>query len=264
MIDQAGTFDPLAIGLPGLSARGARRSRRFSIQTKGGLKLACAWRGWTLKRAEALVITHNFFLPSHASNSRPAIRGLLGWRRLSGKLVSTLALTPALSPRRGRNGCRVFRESSRWTGHTGGRMVKECAKEKPSPWGEGWVRESNKTNLSLSGCTLKRRERRAPSLDCPRQNNAFGGHSYLPSVAGEAHSASATVAAGILPAVEPVLPARRKCLHRHQRLVIRQQPGGFTVLPGRQDAALYGRQGCPPLPFEGSARMRPSGRIYGC
>ena len=53
MIDQAGTFDPLAIGLHGLSARGARRSRRFNVPTKGGLELACAWRGWTLKRAEA-------------------------------------------------------------------------------------------------------------------------------------------------------------------------------------------------------------------
>ena len=49
----AGKIEPLAIGLHGLCASGARRSRRFNVQTKGGLELACAWRGWTLKRAEA-------------------------------------------------------------------------------------------------------------------------------------------------------------------------------------------------------------------
>ena len=64
-----------------------------------------------------------------------------------------------------------------------------------------------------------------------------------------AHPATAPVAAGILPAVEPVLLARRNRLRRHQRLVIRQEPGDFTVLPGRQ--------GCPPLHFRGSV-MRPT------
>ena len=39
--------------LPAGNASGARRSRRFNVRTKGGLELACAWRGWTLKRAEA-------------------------------------------------------------------------------------------------------------------------------------------------------------------------------------------------------------------
>ena len=39
---------------------------------------------------------------------------------------------------------------------------------------------------------------------------------------------------------------------QHLRFVICKGPGGFMVLPGRQDAALHGRQGCPPL--RGQAR----------
>jgi len=63
-----------------------------------------------------------------------------------------------------------------------------------------------------------------------------------------AHPATAPVAAGILPAVEPVLPARRNWLRGHQWLVMRQGPGNITFSPG---------QGCPPPHFRGSV-MRPT------
>jgi len=75
-------------------------------------------------------------------------------------------------------------------------------------------------------------------------------------------AATDTVAAGILPAVEPVLPARRNWLRKHQWLLIHHGPGNFTVLPGRQAAARPRRQRCPPLLFQGSGKLRNrNGRI---
>ena len=65
------------------------------------------------------------------------------------KFVITLALTPALSPRRGGNGCRFFCESSRWMGQTGGRMVKSMARENPGGRGHRWERALTLTFLTI-------------------------------------------------------------------------------------------------------------------
>ena len=47
-----------------------------------------------------------------------------------------------------------------------------------------------------------------------------------------------------MPAVEPVLPARRNWLRGHQRLVMRHGPGNFTVLPGRQGCISGAMSSC--------------------
>ena len=76
----------------------------------------------------------------------------------------------------------------------------------------------------------------------------------------------AAVAAGILPAVEPALPARRKKTTKPPAAISRRQTvrttiiktgyatlvtwtrsSGRTRVPGGKMPALHGRQGCPPL-----------------
>ena len=56
-----------------------------------------------------------------------------------------------------------------------------------------------------------------------------------------------SVAAGILPAVEPRLPARRSIISPALRPRNFSVPRCSDICSGRQDAALYGRRGRPPL-----------------
>jgi len=59
-----------------------------------------------------------------------------------------------------------------------------------------------------------------------RHKSPKGSNYFLPH---HERARTAPVAAGILPAVEPVLPARRQRLHQRQRWVMCQRLGSFTV-----------------------------------